>query len=603
MNEIIFPIGCTAAALIGAATNGHVEVMHFLILHVASLGQYIQVACDAACKMGKMNVIKYAVKSWMCGCSPTGLDDLAEIGDTKILEYLLKNRILPSQSYLYLASDLSDEDTISLESDDINYQKVFTNGQSYVSIPMKAGIIEFDDIKDMECTNDFSDLDEDMDEEDLSDFSDSDGLDGDCSDHSSDANGEDCGSSKNGLSDGESSEDYDIDDEEDSFDRHIQKKKETILTCLFDDTDQNDTVGSKNVATLRNPKVSNLPEETLRSLLKRPDDDEISVEEKERVSLRQEGLVEGPRSTGANSLGMLDVDTFCLRSIVGDAKSHETFRQWSPATWRESIDSTMDRVVSNPDRMVMLPFMFKNLSGRVSCVGIEKACDRGCLDILQWIYSSHVTQSSSPDHHLFSTRAMIAACNGGHRDVAVWLRNVVRLPKPTPEIAMTAAAKGSVSFLHWLFVTCGIELHPEACNLATSSGNCPAVIWLHEFSRGRCEYSINAVDMAAINGHISVIVFLGSIGIKSSAIAADGALMNGHLEVYKHLTKLGAFPSHYATHCGSLPWPTFDASVEAGYTHTTRSVENDTDQSDAKEGSDPDDRDDEIPDGDGLMIR
>lgn len=544
-------IGCTSAALIGAATNGHVEVVNYLILNVASLGQYIQAACDAACKMGKMNVIKYAVNMWMCGCSPSGLDDLAMFGDISIVDYLLKGKVLPSQEYLNLASDITEEDCVSLDPEDSEYQVVF-DGQSYVSVKGQFHI-EFDE-NGGKCddVSDFSDLDADLEDEEGYVFDDGGDDDNDDDDSMKDMSDEGDGE-EDDEEDGAGS--YNIDDEEDSYDRYIRKKKDTVWTCLVDETEPSsiDTVTPRSVSTVISDSVappSSLRDD-LKSFLRRPSQNNIVDMPAGPMSVEQEGhYCDGPHSTGANSLGFLELDAFCLRSIVGDTKNFETFRNWSPSTWRESIDNSMNRAVCCPDRMMMIPFLFEKLSGRMSTIGVEKACEEGCLDILHWIHSTH-------DMSLFTQGAMSAACRGGQHEVALWLKDSVRLPAPSPEVAMTAAVKGAVSFLQWLFVTCGVELHPNICNVAASSGNYAALTWLHEFCRGQCAYSVNAVDMAAINGHMEVVLFLDALGIQCSSSAAEGALLNGHMDMYAHLTNLGAFPSHYAVRYAALPWPSF----------------------------------------------
>ena len=601
------PAGCTAAALIGAAANGHVEVLNFLILNVASLGQHIQVACDTACKMGQVDVIKYAVNTWNCGCSPSGLDDLARFGDTDIIDYLLQHDILPPQAYLLLASDLSDEDTISLDDscpDEKHHKhtKVF-NGSSYIDMEVTgASVFEFDtrgnadeamsdsddglnadlyDDEDEDEDDGISDLDDDLEEEGVEDTVDR------------------VRKSTNNLSDeeDEEEEDYDIDDEEDSFDRYIQKKKDTILTCLFDDSrDQNESMLNST-----NP-LNNTDETLLTMVLPHQLTRHVSTDTNAVLSHMGEW-----KSIDANSICIHDLDVFRQRSLAGDTRHFETFRMWSPVSWRESIENTMDSVVCNSDRMVMLPFLCEKFGGRVSRTGVERACEAGCLDILEWIYKAEcrassilpppttttsssdsssdsssrntnntdegahsitVSNSNSPSpspslgHDIFTPHAMEAACAGGQVEVARWLVNTVHLDPPTPAVAMTGSVKGSVSFLEWLHVTCGIAVHPDTCNLATSSGNCAALIWLHEFCQGQCNltFNTNAVDLAAINGHMDVIIFLETIGIKSSPVAMDGALMNGHMEVYRHLAKSGGvFPSHYAVRYSALPWPSFSS--------------------------------------------
>jgi hypothetical protein len=635
--------------LIGAAANGHVEVMNFLILNVASLGQYIQVACDAACKMGKMDVIKYAVEMWMCGCSPTGLDDLATFGDTSIIEYLLKHDILPPLSYLFLASDLSDEDTVSLEEGDGHYQKIF-DGQMYVDAIAGFAAIKFDD-SDSESDRLSSNLDADLEEEEeeeeeddmLSDYDDDDDDDGNVDDEMatekggdgddldddgmdekdgdvSDLDNDDLGegdmndtSMKDSSGGDEEEEDYDIDDEEDSFDRYIRKKKEAVLTCLLDDSsgegeDINSDRRSSN--TMSNTLTTDLSSMTHPSQLTREQTDDTHRHTDTQLPPAHEHRLADEKRSEGNSIGISDLDGFRLRSIVGETRNFETFRQWSPATWRESIENTMDRVVCHPHRMVMIPFLAGVFSARISSAGVQRACSGGCLDVLQWIHSKQraaeafsdsdpavahgalcsssssccccsssssslpsCCSSSAPFSScccsccLFTPAAMEAACAGGHGEVARWLHDTVRLPAPSSAVAMTAAAKGSVQFMEWLYVTCGIALHPETCNLAISSGNCPALRWLHAFCQGKHLFTINAVDLAAINGHMDVILFLESVGIKSSAVAADGALMNGHMNVYNHLTELGAFPSQYAVRYASLPWPSFGQRLSAA-THT-----------------------------------
>ena len=522
--------GCTAAALIGAAANGHLDVMNFLILNVPSLGQHIQVACDAACKMGKMNIIKYFVSTWSCGCSPTGLDDLAMFGDTSIIEYLLKNDILPPLSYLMLASDLSDEDTISLQDEDELIQKVF-DGEKYIEVKGLTGELEFGGSECMSVTtDDMADWDEDFDDD---------------ADSTASIGQVDKDEGIIGIDDGKSiaddDDDYDIDEEEDSFDRYHQKKKETKLTSLFDDPQRDSSRGLDTIACL--------PQ---------------SVREASEIpSPIQDKLVVERGSLGANSIELNNLDTFQLRSLAGEMRCNETYRQWSPVTWRENIENTMDRVVCNDDRMTIIPFLHEKFCARNTSTGIEKACEAGCLDILQWIHETHCSgNSSNQDSSLFSPGSMNAACIGGQGEVAMWLVNTVKLSPPSPEIAMAAAEKGSVSFLKWLHITCGIELHPDACNLAASSGNCEVLKWLYDYCKGTDLFKVDTVDLAAINGHYDVMVFLESIGIKSSAIAADGALMNGHLDVYNHLAKLGAYPSRYTVRYASLPWPSYGPRLD-----------------------------------------
>lgn len=109
--------GFSINALLGAAANGHVEVVDFLVYNRSDLSQKLELACDAACATGQLHVVRYFVNTCHVGCSPAGFESAATRGDLHLLQYLAEQALIPPASYLLMASDLSEVGSMSEDED------------------------------------------------------------------------------------------------------------------------------------------------------------------------------------------------------------------------------------------------------------------------------------------------------------------------------------------------------------------------------------------------------------------------------------------------------------------------------------------------------
>ncbi|GMF13227.1 unnamed protein product [Phytophthora lilii] len=155
---------------------------------------------------------------------------------------------------------------------------------------------------------------------------------------------------------------------------------------------------------------------------------------------------------------------------------------------------------------------------------MELAARNGHLHIVEWL---HLNSNGG-----CTKEAMDAAAGNGHLDVVKWL-HLNRSERCTEGAMNRAAAYGFLNVVKWL-----AENRREDCTTIIAARTASRVE--HAFPSllkdryQRC--SVTALDAAASEGHLDVVVWLSARYPRARAVyAMDGAAQNGHLHVVKWL--------------------------------------------------------------------
>mmetsp|Transcript_9717 Transcript_9717/g.14645 ORF Transcript_9717/g.14645 Transcript_9717/m.14645 type:complete len:625 (+) Transcript_9717:132-2006(+) len=491
------PEGCTTAALIGAAANGHREIVEFLVSNRGELGQYMEVAFDAACGGGHWSVIQYAVEVLEVGCSPEGLNRLALRGDIEIMNYLLSKRIIPEAKYIMLASDLSDAETGSVDEMDEDCGGIkFDDGNSILSDGDDGGDFEY-------SSNDYESLEDD---------------------------------------------DVSLDMPSANYQQRECNEMITMSKRKLDDT-------TSNLREADNMPMVNAPGANDRSA---PADGDLDYSDMGSTVYNEKyvmpygaldvmGHIQGeirnePYRKWSPNVWRRAID--CTMDTVVVTPHRLTVLPWMYENMLGRCSSTAVQAAARVGYEDVLKWLWEVVQTH------SKTCSTG--------QSAKPTDDDSSNYYvreLFNASAIEAACGGGQLGVAKWLCHTAGV-QPTPAAALNAAIAGPIALLEWLHLECNIPIHPDACDHAAMTGNIVTLKWLMDKSKGAYSASTQAVDVAAENGHLEVVQFLSSLGVYASSTAADAALLNGHTEVVQFLQNMGAHPSQYAVRYAALPWPT-----------------------------------------------
>ena len=152
------------------------------------------------------------------------------------------------------------------------------------------------------------------------------------------------------------------------------------------------------------------------------------------------------------------------------------------------------------------------------------ACEKGRLDLAKWLYHIDIGYYLSSDTLSFFGYAFDMACINGHLDVAKWLYNL--------------SPSGNRINIH--------AINKSAFGYVCANGKLDVAKWLHEVGANINGYNgNNAFTRSCTNGHLEVAKWLWSVGVNIHAYqecAFIYACMQGKLDIAKWLYSIGIDP-------------------------------------------------------------
>lgn len=157
---------------------------------------------------------------------------------------------------------------------------------------------------------------------------------------------------------------------------------------------------------------------------------------------------------------------------------------------------------------------------------INNYASTGNLNVIKWLYKFNLYKNENNKY------AMNCAIKSGHFDILKWLykNNINCCTKYSLGIACSKGYFDMVKWIHKNIYNDFYYLSSCAMDLAAINGHLEILIYLHENNIGIC--SKDAMDLASLNGHFDIVKWLYKNRNEGySDVAIKWALQNHHVEI------------------------------------------------------------------------